>query len=406
MKTLVKTLLLVAITSLCARTGNAQQCGLPGWTLTYYNDFAQTCPSGGPNSYPYQILGMSKSRTYNFECTASSSVQPPPNPGTVYWTYNESTAETGYGQRYCNYSSPYSSYDCPPIMNMVMTQASSPTDYNRFYNQASSFDAVSGSCPQTSFVQDFQQCDGLACQSSPPPSNCPYPQGSPSGNCNSGWTWDTTYCQWVCPNSPVLVDVSGSGFQLTSAEAGVRFDISGTGKPRQIAWTAAGAMNAFLCLPDPDGKCDDGKDLFGNFTPQPPSPTPNGFAALAVYDQRANGGNGDGIIDSGDAIFSALRLWIDVNHDGVSQPEELYTLPSLGVNSISLNYKADNRTDQWGNVFHYRAQVNPGGPASVGRQAYDVFFVGLAPNNTAAAGYKCQVPTKKVGMLAPVSSLR
>ncbi len=182
------------------------------------------------------------------------------------------------------------------------------------------------------------------------------------------------------------------------------FDISGTDDPIQMGWTAPGAKNAFLTLPSVDGFVHNGQQLFGNFTPQPASINPNGFAALALYDDPTNGGNGDGVIDQRDAVFNSLRLWIDANHDGISQPDELYRLPSLGVNSISLKYRADRRTDQYGNVFRYRAQVNSGDATNTGRMAYDVFFVGVAPSSAKniipVRGSKCQAPPIETGMLA------
>lgn len=179
------------------------------------------------------------------------------------------------------------------------------------------------------------------------------------------------------PCSPIIVDLSGNGFVLTNAANGVKFDMSGSGVPVQMGWTAAGVDNGFLALPAADGLIHNGTQLFGNFTPQPTSNNPNGFAALAVYDLPANGGNGDGIIDSRDAIYSALRIWVDANHDGVSQPAELLTLSSAGVVSIGLNYSFSKRVDQWGNVFRYKSAVDPNAPdpKDVGRTAYDVFFV-------------------------------
>jgi hypothetical protein len=142
-----------------------------------------------------------------------------------------------------------------------------------------------------------------------------------------------------------------------------------------MGWTAPGSDNAFLALPGADGLIHNGKQLFGNFTPQPASQTPNGFAALALYDQPTNGGNSDGTIDSRDAIFSSLRLWIDTNHDGICQPNEMFTLPSQGINSISLNYKEAEKSDQFGNVFRYRARLNPDSPTDAGKTVYDIFFV-------------------------------
>lgn len=177
--------------------------------------------------------------------------------------------------------------------------------------------------------------------------------------------------------SPIIIDYSGKGFFLTSAPDGVKFDIAGNGIPVQLGWTATGADNGFLALPGPTDVVTNGKQLFGNFTPQPASQRPNGFLALAVYDQPENGGNGDGVIDERDSIFSALRIWVDKNHDGVCQPEELFTLPSLGVTSISLKYALSHREDAFGNVFRYRAKANPDGQpenSDVGRWLYDVFL--------------------------------
>jgi hypothetical protein len=180
--------------------------------------------------------------------------------------------------------------------------------------------------------------------------------------------------------TPIIIDVGGRGFSLTNAKNGVMFDIAGTGQPIHMAWTAPGARNAFLVLDrNHNGTIDSGKELFGNFTPQPTSPNPNGFLALAEFDKPENGGNRDGIIDEKDAIFSELRLWIDVNHDGVSQPEELFSLPELGVFSISLKYKESRRTDQYGNQFRYSARIDLADTeenlSKAGRLAYDVFFV-------------------------------
>jgi hypothetical protein len=104
--------------------------------------------------------------------------------------------------------------------------------------------------------------------------------------------------------------VNGDGFALTDAANGVSFDLRAKGRPEQFAWTALQSDDGWLVLDrNRNGAIDNGSEMFGNYTDQPPSDNPNGFIALAKYDEPDAGGNLDSLIDARDAVYSRLRLW-------------------------------------------------------------------------------------------------
>lgn len=197
----------------------------------------------------------------------------------------------------------------------------------------------------------------------------------PVGGCPERWFYSVEFCRCM-PASPIIVDISGNGYNLTSAAGGADFDINGDGLQERLGWTSASSDDAFLVLDrNNNGTIDNGLELFGNFTSQPNNSDQNGFLALAEFDRPANGGNGDGKITNADGVFVDLRFWQDLNHNGVSESSELYTVHLLGVARFDLDYRESRRVDQHGNQFKYRARVLDVRGAQVGRWAWDVFLV-------------------------------
>lgn len=171
---------------------------------------------------------------------------------------------------------------------------------------------------------------------------------------------------------PILIDLDRRGFRFTDAAGGVLFDLDADGTLDQISWTVAEAGDAFLVLDrNGNGMIDDGRELFGDKTEQPPSSDPHGFIALAVFDQADQGGDEDGWITAGDQVFEDLRLWSDLNHDGISQPSELATLADEKVGGISLDFVDTRRHDRYGNFLRFKSKVRLQGAVT---QALGVYF--------------------------------
>ncbi|MDP2142563.1 MAG: hypothetical protein Q8J80_00380, partial [Gallionella sp.] len=148
--------------------------------------------------------------------------------------------------------------------------------------------------------------------------------------------------RFIPRRDPLTLDLNGNGIETVPVNATnpVYFDLTGEGVQTSVGWVAPN--DGFLVLDrNGNGIIDDGTELFGDASPAyeaggtSPSTgsgrTEDGFAALAQEDTNA-----DGVVNSSDANFSSLRVWQDLNQDGVSQAGELKTLSELGIESFNV----------------------------------------------------------------------
>jgi hypothetical protein len=207
---------------------------------------------------------------------------------------------------------------------------------------------------------------------------------------------------------PLAIDLDGDGIEtvgIPTTGIPILFDHDADGVKTGTGWLKGD--DAWLVLDrDGNGTIDSGRELFGVdtvITRYGPTLLPyqgnalDGFGALRDLD----GANAayptsspfDGVFDSRDSAFGQVRLWRDLNQDGVSQANELSTLASLGITAINLNPDTVNTNLGNGNSVSGTATVVRNGSNTV------VAGVDLAASNLGLAnnGFYRQFPPIPVG---------
>lgn len=152
-------------------------------------------------------------------------------------------------------------------------------------------------------------------------------------------TVNTQYKSSRLNSSPLILDLDGDGIEITSLSGAITFDHDADGVRTGTAW--AGADDGLLVLDlDGNGLIDSGRELFGNNTLLAnDQKAADGYAALRALDANA-----DGLIDAVDAPFASLRVWRDLDQDGVSDAGELQSLEEAGISQIDLTQTAFTQT--------------------------------------------------------------
>ena len=167
---------------------------------------------------------------------------------------------------------------------------------------------------------------------------------------------------------PLVLDLDGDGIELLKADGwnGIQFDYNGDGIKSSTGWVKSDD-GLLVWDRNGDGKINNGSELLGEDTfPQNKLITSNisntssgnnsnsssgggmsvsdapfnaipiiendGFYALSQLDS-----NQDGVIDANDANFNQIKVWRDLNQDGISEDGELFGLNELAIQSINLN---------------------------------------------------------------------
>ncbi|MGB5777844.1 MAG: calcium-binding protein, partial [Allopontixanthobacter sediminis] len=145
---------------------------------------------------------------------------------------------------------------------------------------------------------------------------------------------------------PIVLDLDGDGYELTTQRnSGVYFEFDADGFAEKTGWVRPD--DGFLVLDaNANGLIEDSSEFFGD-------ETQGGFAELSTHDSNA-----DGIINAADAVFTDLKVWRDLNSNGITDAGELFSLSEIGIESISLAAGAPTgSTEIGGNTIAAEAVV-------------------------------------------------
>ncbi|MEG0603464.1 MAG: calcium-binding protein [Acinetobacter sp.] len=153
---------------------------------------------------------------------------------------------------------------------------------------------------------------------------------------------------------PLVIDLNNDGAINTIAENGYQgalFDHDDDGFRTATGWVAPGD-GLLVRDKNNDGTINNGGELFGDNTLLANGEfAENGMEALADLD-----GNGDGILDSNDQAFNEIKVWQDLNSDGISTSDELFSLSDFDITSINLSSLTNVNNEVEGGIV--KNQIN------------------------------------------------
>ena len=160
-------------------------------------------------------------------------------------------------------------------------------------------------------------------------------------------------------DTPIVLDLDGDGVELISLDdSTTQFDIDADGFAELTGWVKPDDGLLAIDL-NSDGNINSRDELFGV------DASTDGFEVLTGYDS-----NSDNAITSADAQFGALRVWRDLDGNGIVSDGELQTLSAAGITSISLNDTSSSQVIEGHDVLRASTFVIGGQT----RAALDVLF--------------------------------
>lgn len=172
-------------------------------------------------------------------------------------------------------------------------------------------------------------------------------------------------------HTPIVIALQAR-YEFTDVDDGVQFDIDADGDADRVSWPRDGSVAFLFHDRNGNGVPDNGGELFGNYTRLNSGTTArHGFEALLEFDANA-----DGAVTADDERWAELRLWQDVDHDGLATVNEISTLDAGGIASLGLRHHWTGRRDAHGNILRWQSDVvhTATGP----RPYYDVYLMDAA----------------------------